>query len=428
MEARLTFLTLPLQNSSGSWQDFVGLPRSSTHDHELSNWKRTFDKFNLFSYKQLTSIPNGERYVIYVNMYSDIIKRTPRFNFFSNNNDVIVSPVYPMPSRIWNDSNLGLVHWIIDFSTECNQLNHEYDLDFGKLVAAFNTVPKNITLITGAATRGEIATSMTDHIAANFGYNVITGYTLFTFLQPGGFDEYVKIKINDIFNKKLLDYKSLVYNRLPRQHRCVIVAHILHKKYDDCIFSLGTFDGDNPRWIDEWANYFPEYADQFTYLQKGTDIYPILEEKNVDLGKNLAQVTGWIHGYNSSFQLVTETHPVNSPHPFITEKLLKPLIMLQPFIQSGPMDNIKFLKQFGYETFDKWIDHSYDSEPDNIKRLKMVLTEFDRLQALSKQQWTQILYDMTEPILHNAYLVNLPPIHCVEKQLVPIIVKHFNAI
>jgi len=60
MEAQLTFLTTPLQNSSGSWQHFVGLPLSSTRDHELSLWKHTFDKFNLFSYKQLRYIPNGE--------------------------------------------------------------------------------------------------------------------------------------------------------------------------------------------------------------------------------------------------------------------------------------------------------------------------------------------------------------------------------
>jgi len=53
MEAQLTFLTTSLQNSSGDWQYFVGLPLSSTHDHELSPWKTTFDKFNLFSYNNI---------------------------------------------------------------------------------------------------------------------------------------------------------------------------------------------------------------------------------------------------------------------------------------------------------------------------------------------------------------------------------------
>ena len=137
---------------------------------------------------------------------------------------------------------------------------------------------------------------------------------------------------------------------------------------------------------------------------------------------------GWEHGLNSYFQLVTETTPTANNIPFITEKSMKPFAMLQPFVQYGPKDNIKVLRMYGYQLFDDWIDHSYDDEEDDIKRLRMVLTEFDRLQKIPAETWSKMLQEMLSQLLHNNKLVKRPPIYDFTSQLIPILVKVYKGI
>jgi len=412
-------------------KQLVGLPHSRSSFDEstcIDHWKDRFDKFNLYCYRPINRIAPNEKYVVYVKVYRDFLSSrcNKMFTFYKDNE--LGMPVYPMPKRVWEDSRKGQVHWLIDYATECEQLNKQVNINTTQLLQSFNTTAANVTLITGAASSGPAGNLLLDDLSAAENYNVVTGYQLFDFVNLDGQLKYVQEKISLIMSKTVMPYKSLCYNRLPRQHRTVIVAHIMNKNYEDqTLFSLGTF-ANNPqksRWFD-WRSYFPEYEKQFKILETAGDIYPSIEESNADLQVNLAATTGWIHGVNSSFQFVTETNSPMAPYPFLTEKTLKACAMLQPFIQCGPMNNMKFLKEFGYNTFDTYINHSYDSEPDDVKRLRMVLVEFDRLQAISTEQWADMLYDMMEDLLHNAYLVKNPPAKCTESQLVPILMKHCN--
>ena len=168
---------------------------------------------------------------------------------------------------------------------------------------------------------------------------------------------------------------------------------------------------------------FPELSTEITQLLSGPDIYPHIREPEVDLAVNQADTAGWEHGLNSYFQLVTETTPTTNKIPFITEKSMKPFAMLQPFVQYGPKDNIKVLRMYGYQLFDDWIDHSYDDEEDDIKRLRMVLTEFDRLQKIPAETWSKMLQEMLSQLLHNNELVKRAPIYNFTSQLIPILSK-----
>jgi len=409
----------------------AGLPHKHSnwsHSFDMNRWNALYDKFGLCDHKTLDEIVPGEKYIIYISVYRDILDKAYNPMFAFHRDSRLKLSRYPMPLRVKKDNRKGRVHWIIDFSTECEQLNEQWGTDTAKLLQTLNTTPDNVTLLTGSSSFGSTGRLLSDDALTNKRYNVVTGYDLFDFVNLDNHNEYIQEKLSLILRKSIMPYKSLCYNRLPRQHRTVIVAHIMNKKYEDqTLFSLGTFSKipKESRWFN-WRSYFPEYENQFKILETAGDIYPSIKEKEADLQVNLAPTTGWIHGLNSSFQLVTETHSPNAPYPFLTEKTLKSCAMLQPFIQCGPMNNIKFLKEFGYNTFDTYIDHSYDSEPDDVKRLRMVLAEFDRLQAIPAEQWANMLYDMTEDLLHNAYLVKNSPARCTESQLVPILMKHCN--
>ena len=43
-----------------------------------------------------------------------------------------------------------------------------------------------------------------------------------------------------------------------------------------------------------------------------------------------------------------------------------------PIIQFAPYKTLEVMKQYGFKTFDKWWDESYDDEPDDWKRLEMI--------------------------------------------------------
>ena len=422
-------ITILISNCNSD--QYIGLPLNPLNPNndniklENETWQNNYDKFNLYDYKTLNEIPESEKYFIHLSMYWDLLEyylHEKNGSFKTKNNP------YPMPDRVWNDSANGLVHWIINYNTECNQLDGIDCFDITDITVALNTTPKNVTLITGAAT-----VNTGKSLIENFKYNVVTGLELWRFCR---FDRKIdkqkqKQKIESICNKVIMPYKSLNYNRLPRQHRTVVVAHQMHHNYTEALYSLSAIKNkpNNARWW-EWRPHFPEYEKEFLKLEEPVDIYCKLPEEEynetqapIDLQLNLADKTGWNHALNSSFQLVTETHPFYMKYPFITEKSIKPLGMLMPFIQSAPQHNIKHLREYGIRMFDKWIDHSYDNEPDDILRLRMVLKEFDRLYAIPKDQWADMLVEMLPDLLHNAFLLTQEPMHSVESQLIPIFQK-----
>jgi hypothetical protein len=406
----------------------LGIPPSSpnlNHLRYVKDWQKHIDNNSLFNFVSLKKIKPNTKYVVYLNHYHHFVtdKYQSIYKFYSQGqSSVNLLSNVTMSERMWNDSKNGLVHWIIDWGTECTQLERNSQMDFKKLCIALNAPPKNITLITGAETI-EPYGNVTLKDSRNKGYNCITGFELFKFLalenQEEDHAEYVSTKIKDIINNNILTYKSLSYNRLPRAQRTMIVSHIIKNNYDkECLYSLGTF-ANGPRW--HWTEHFPELKDQVDLLVNGPDIYPHIKEIKVNLQKNQANRLGWDHGLNSYFQLVTETTPDNARYPFITEKLLKPLAMLQPFIQSGPKDNIKVLKTHGFHTFDKWINHDYDNEEDDIQRLRLVLCEFDRLQNIPAPVWSKMLKEMLPSLLHNYQLIKKPVTRNITSQLIPIL-------
>ena len=422
-------------------EKYIGLPLHGTTRYPgqlgelmLDNdvWKNNYDKFNLYDYKTLDEIPEGEKYFIHLTMYWDLLE----YYLHNGGSFNTKNKPYPMPDRVCRDSGNGLVHWIINYSTECNQLDGTYCFDITDINIALNTTSKNVTLITGAAT---VDTGKS--LIENFEYNVVSGTDLWHFCKFNSeFDkEKQQQKIRSICNKDVMPYKSLNYNRRPRQHRTVIVAHQMHHNYTEALYSLMANNwSDDARWF-QWREHFPEYEKEFLKLENHIDIYCDLAEEGyykgsvndmsngiIDIQQNLADKAGWKHALNSNFQLVTETHPFGMKYPFITEKSIKPLGMMMPFIQSAPQYNIKHLREYGVRMFDKWIDQSYDNEPDDILRLRMVLKEFDRLYAIPKEQWAQMLVEMLPDLLHNAFLLMQQPMHSVESQLIPIFLEFLH--
>lgn len=85
----------------------------------------------------------------------------------------------------------------------------------------------------------------------------------------------------------------------------------------------------------------------------------------------------------------------------LTEKIFKPIVSHRPFILVGAKGNLAYLKSYGFKTFDKWIDESYDTEPDNDKRMDMVLDQIEKLCKLTPSELDAMYEDMHEVLEYN---------------------------
>ena len=85
----------------------------------------------------------------------------------------------------------------------------------------------------------------------------------------------------------------------------------------------------------------------------------------------------------------------------LTEKIFKPIVSLRPFVLLGAYKNLEYLKTYGFKTFDKWIDESYDDEPDNEKRLLLVCNEIEKIANLSETEIQKMYFEMQSILEFN---------------------------
>ena len=100
------------------------------------------------------------------------------------------------------------------------------------------------------------------------------------------------------------------------------------------------------------------------------------------------------------FHIVTETIFYDEKL-HLTEKIFKPIVARRPFILVGAPGNLAYLKSYGFRTFDRWIDESYDLEQDPDQRLVKIVNEIDKLCKLSEWELVQMYNEMQEILEYN---------------------------
>jgi hypothetical protein len=391
------------------------------HPRRIADWKYQYSNSNCLQFKTLSELPLGSKYVVVLNYYSDFCNNFVSIYKFLPDSRGHLDHVR-MPSRVWQDSGQGLVHWIIDNSSEMEVFGDHGSFELSKLKDAINcNLSKNITISTGSS-----GSDFSKLLAT--GANVVYSDRCRLFPNYDNKDCYDLVKIQNTWTQKILPFKSACYNRLPKPHRMITVAHIMHNTYcKDTLYSLGQWGHPQARTISaEYYAAFPYLKEELKFLTSDTVLYPSEAEAGVDLKNNPAHTVGWNHGLQTSFQLITESHFFNQSRTFITEKTYKTFFRMQPFLHMAAANTIEHLKKQGYETFDKWIDHSYDSEQNDHIRLKMVLAEYDRLNALSNHDWSNLLKQMLPKLIHNSYRVTCDPLYSPAEHLIPILLEFSN--
>lgn len=100
------------------------------------------------------------------------------------------------------------------------------------------------------------------------------------------------------------------------------------------------------------------------------------------------------------FHIVTETVFYDSKL-HLTEKIFKPIVARRPFFLVAAPGNLAYLKSYGFLTFDRWIDESYDLETDPDQRIIKIVTEVERICQMTPEEINTMFNDMQSILDYN---------------------------
>jgi hypothetical protein len=75
--------------------------------------------------------------------------------------------------------------------------------------------------------------------------------------------------------------------------------------------------------------------------------------------------------------------------------------MCQPFILFGNPHSLKKLKEYGFKTFDRWWDESYDDETDLDVRLAKITRVLEEIASWDFDKCQKIQIQMEKTLIHN---------------------------
>ena len=108
----------------------------------------------------------------------------------------------------------------------------------------------------------------------------------------------------------------------------------------------------------------------------------------------------FISKYRQFFvEIVSETF-FNGNTFFITEKIVRPILLKTPFIVQGPVNYLKNLRKLGFKTFHDFWDEGYDEDPvqHSIKEITKVI---DAISQEPTDELNWMLYNMKDILDHN---------------------------
>jgi hypothetical protein len=85
----------------------------------------------------------------------------------------------------------------------------------------------------------------------------------------------------------------------------------------------------------------------------------------------------------------------------LTEKTFKPIAMGMPFVLSAPTGSLKYLKQYGFKTFDSVWDESYDNYKKDTGRIIVLSDLLKKLDSQTEQEKNNMFEKCIPIIEHN---------------------------
>jgi hypothetical protein len=208
--------------------------------------------------------------------------------------------------------------------------------------------------------------------------------------------------ITELLDMNEKQFHFLSFNQWLHHHRTNIISTIFNKKMDSKFlisFNPKFYDSLNEDTKRDYENEIKDlgFWDDYQYVLT-------LPEHRVDFDTTL-KISGYgyedISVYRKSFISLISDTIFFKKQGFISEKIFKPIMYLQPFLIAGPPLYLKAIREMGFKTFDGFIDESYDLEFDDMKRLKLINNEIERICNISVEDMKQNLKEIEDVLIYN---------------------------
>ena len=208
--------------------------------------------------------------------------------------------------------------------------------------------------------------------------------------------------------RRTLVKKYITFNRLtsgPRVYRSLLVGELAKRNilehgyvsYNDTCPEGGSYR-DNlltsyliPRTV----------ADEAVKHIDAVDLPLRIDYKNQNYIPNQSFVLSAMEQTQESFvYVVTETcYWDRKDH--LTEKVFKPIVSQMPFVIVGPAHSLKYLRSYGFKTFDYWLDEGYDEIEDPFERMQAVTDLIEKICKYDIRDLEDMLKEMRPTLDHN---------------------------
>ena len=308
-----------------------------------------------------------------------------------------------LPVEVTNDILRGNALLAVDYSLE-----GYVDIDWDLLMKTLHPIPKEkMIYITSLYNTEILDTDMPSYYTNRWETNLLSSYHHGSNGSVTDVDADWRMYEKQIRLINRLHCRSntfIAYNRRPREHRLALLGSLFYNNLlENAVYSWGgNFEGEYDHdglSMHVYRTYFDgkkrdDKYDQLTKLSQA----PITHD--VEFNVNPAWLLNWNHVYCTNFQLISETD-ANSRSTFLSEKSFKPFACGQPFVMWGDVNTVQALREHGYDVYDDWINHDYDSISDPAERLEAVIKEVKRLCAMHPKKWADTLYEMLPTIMAN---------------------------
>ena len=212
--------------------------------------------------------------------------------------------------------------------------------------------------------------------------------------------------------QRTLERKYITFNRLTsssRVYRTLLISELIERNildqgfvsYNDVCPDGGNYHEN----LDQAVNtglITAQQADQARYNIGRAPLPLRVDYQTHSIIPNHSFMLSAVEQTQQSFcYLVTETcYWETKCH--LTEKIFKPIVSKMPFVLVGPAHNLKYLREYGFRTFDQWIDESYDDIEDPIERMQAIGDTMSKICSHSLDELKDMLVEMA-PVLEYNY-------------------------
>lgn len=201
----------------------------------------------------------------------------------------------------------------------------------------------------------------------------------------------------------------LCFNRRYRDHR-LLFGLLLHKYelLDHSYFSLAKYQPENTADFRSTADAINKQQHNNILEITSESIYKfdyklplVLDTSDFNRLHPTAMTDTITNLYNKSLvHIISETNfYTNIIHQ--TEKTIKPIANMQPFIMLGSPNSLKSIKDMGFKTFSDFWDESYDLELDHTRRLLKIVELCKTISQWTPERKIEFTHQVKDIVEYN---------------------------